>query len=297
MKTLVRGTGALAFMMFVVSCSGLLKKKDGDGGLEASVADVGDAAGTTPAAAGLATNEADITRYPDETKLADVSATLQRGYNVRQSTPAGTVVTVLPKGAVVTQIASHGGAFLITFDSPTAPGTKLMGWIYRDAFSAVVADAGPPTCPKGDVLVMGDVPFCGHVCQDDSACPAGQACKGQANKLLPNGKTGDGLTVCTVFTRTDAGAPTPPTPPSAVDAGKPTTVDAGPTPPAPTGADEVAPTNGACPASFQLVTKTGKCHRSCPGGVTAHQCAASSFCIKCDKDNKKVCALDRNECK
>jgi hypothetical protein len=135
--------GLITFLMLVVSCSGLLKKKEEDAGLEASVtADTTDAAPVQAAdTAAVATNQGDVARFPDETKLADVPATLQRGYNVREAQPAGAVITALPKGTAVTQIAQRGGSYLITFDNPKAPGTKLMGWIYKDAFNAVVADA------------------------------------------------------------------------------------------------------------------------------------------------------------
>jgi hypothetical protein len=309
MRTLVRGSTALAFVMFVVSCSGLLKKKgEEDAGLEASVVtEVADAA-PAPTPTALATNEGDIARFPDETKLADVSATLQRAYNVREAPPAGAIITGLGKGTTVTQIAQRGTSFLITFDNPKAPGTKLMGWIHRDAFSTIVQDAGPLVCQKGEIALFGDTPICGKLCSADANCPAGQACKGQANKLLPNGKAGDGVTVCTVFHPHDAGAPTPPAP---VDAGKPPApVDAGPAPapvvdagpaPAPTpapAADVVPPTNGKCPGNFILVAKTGKCHRPCPGGPTKGECKnAKPFCIKCDKDEKKVCAEAQDQCR
>jgi hypothetical protein len=311
MKTLVRGSTALAFVMFVVSCSGLLKKKgEEDAGLEASVvSEVADAA-PAPAPAALATNEGDVARFPDETKIADVSATLQRTYNVREAPPAGAVIVGLNKGTSVTQIAQRSGSYLIVFDDPKVPGTKLMGWIHRDAFSAVIQDAGPLVCPKGEIALFGDTPFCGKLCSDDTGCPAGQACKGQASKLLPNGKAGDGVTVCTVFHPHDAGAPTPTVDAgkAVVDAGKPAdaglarAVDAGVVPPGPVppgpASDVVAPSAGRCPASFVLVAKTGKCHRLCPGGITGGHCKnAKPFCIKCDKDEKKVCADDRDQCK
>ncbi|MCW5832865.1 MAG: SH3 domain-containing protein [Labilithrix sp.] len=215
MKTLVRGSAALALLMLVVSCSGLLKKKGGeeDAGLEASVeSEVADAE-PEPAPAALAANEGDVARFPDETKLDDVAATLQRAYNVREAPPAGAIIRGLAKGTSVTQIGERGGSFLILFDDPKAPGTRLMGWIHRDAFSAVIQDAGPLVCPKGEIALFGDTPFCGKLCSEDKDCPTGQACKGQASKLLANGKAGDGVTVCTAFHPHDAGAPT------AVDAG------------------------------------------------------------------------------
>lgn len=228
MKTLVRSAVALALMASVVSCTGLLKKLKGteeDAGLDASlepevtpeVVDVG----TAPAPVALATNEGDVARFPDESKLADVSATLLRSYNVREAPPAGAVIVGLAKGTSVTQIAERGGSFLITFDDPKKPGTKLMGWVHRDAFSAVLQDAGPLVCPKGEIALFGDTPFCGKLCSEGKDCSSGQACKGQANKLLPNGKAGDGVTVCSVFHAHDAGAP------AIADAGKPPAADAG----------------------------------------------------------------------
>ncbi|MBX3206830.1 MAG: hypothetical protein KF764_17300 [Labilithrix sp.] len=332
MKTLVRGSTALALLMFIVSCSGLLKKKgEEDAGLEASVeSEVADAE-PEPAPAALAKNEGDVARFPDETKLDGVAATLQRAYNVREAPPAGVVIVGLPKGTAVTQIAQRDGSFLVIFDDPKGPGTKLMGWVHRNAFSAVIQDAGPLVCPTGEIALFGDSPFCGKLCSEDKDCPAGQACKGQASKLLANGKAGDGVTVCTVFHPHDAGAP------AAVDAGKPAVVDAGapavvdasapavvdagkpavdagpaPTPavvdagPAPTPAgpatDVVAATSGKCPAGFVLVAKTNKCHRSCATGTTQpdrlKNCRNKNpLCIKCDKDEKKVCAESQDQCR
>lgn len=344
MKTLVRGSAALVLMMSVVSCTGLLKKLKGteeDAGLEASVASEVESeladAGTAPAPVALATNEGDVARFPDETKLADVSATLLRAYNVREAPPAGAVIVGLPKGTPVTQIAERGGSFLITFGDPKTPGTKLMGWVHRDAFSVVIQDAGPLVCPKGEIALFGDTPFCGKLCSEDKNCPSGQACKGQASKLLPSGKAGDGVTVCSVFHPHDAGVPAvvdagkapvvdaaapavvdagkPPVvdagAPAVVDAGKAPVVDAGKAPvvdagttPAPTGpaADVVAPTGGKCPDNFVLVAKTNKCHRSCAVGATQPERLKSCrnknpLCIKCDKDEKKVCAESQDQCR
>jgi hypothetical protein len=311
-------------MMFAVSCSGLLKKKGEDAGVDASVVtEAADAAPVPePGPAALATNEGDIARFPDETKLPDVGAVLQRAYNVREAPPAGAVVAALSKGTAVTQIAQRRDSYLVTFDDAKAPGTKRMGWIHKDAFSAIVADAGPLTCPKGEVLVLVDTQLCAKVCGDDSACPKGQACKGQANKLLPSGKAGDVLSICTAFQGHDAGVPpaivdagkpdvtdaghpavVDAGKPAAVDAGKPAAVDAGPPPPKPTGPDVIpAGASGACPAGFVKVEKTGKCHRSCAGGASQaerlkHCGNANPLCIKCDKDEKKVCADSQDQCR
>jgi hypothetical protein len=322
MRVLVRGTASLALVMLVVSCSGLLKKEkaEEDGGVEASVeAEVADAA-PVPEPGPLANNEGDVARFPDETRLSDVAATLQRAYNVREAPPAGEIIIGLGKGTSVTQITQRGGHYLITFDHPKAPGTTLMGWIHRDAFSSVIQDAGPLVCPKGEVALFGDTPFCGKPCSEAKDCPAGQACKGQANKLLANGKAGDAVTVCSVFHPHDAGAPAdggrpvdggkaadggkPADGGNPVDAGKPadagaapaSPADAGPAPAGPA-SDVVAPTGGKCPASFVLVSKTNKCHRLCTTSTSKTECRNHPhYCVRCDKEAKQVCVETRDQC-
>jgi hypothetical protein len=305
MRILFRGTSALVLVMLVASCTKLFGPKGEDAGAEAGVdaaAVVEDAAPAPAPPAALATNEGDVARFPDETKLADVSAVTQRAYNVREAPPAGPLVgSGVAKGTTVTQIAQRGVYFLIVFDDPKAPGTKLMGWVHRDAFSTVIQDAGPLVCATGEVALFGDTPFCGKLCSADSDCPTDQACKGSGAKLLPNGKAGDNVTVCTLFARAhDAGAPDGGRTPNKlirVDSGAPV-VDSGALPPAPATADVVAPTGGACPAGFLLVTKTGKCHRAAPKGPTGRECKnPASFYIKCDKDEKKVCGETQAQCR
>lgn len=301
--TLSRITTGLVVMMFVVSCSGLLKKKEEDAGApEAGVAEVVADAAPAPPPAALASNEGDVARFPDETKLADVSATLLRTYNVREAPPNGTLIVGLNKGTAVTQLASRDKFFLISFNDPRAPETKLMGWVHRDAFSAVVQDAGALVCPTGEVALFGDTPFCGKVCAVDSECPSGQACKGSANKLA-SGKAGEAVQVCTVYHAHDAapdggvirrlGKPT--------DAGvAPVVVDASVPLPADPGKDTVAPTGALCPADFVLVKKTGKCHRRCTNAAqSAAQCKnrPQFFCIRCDGDSLTVCGESQSQCK
>ncbi len=186
------------------------------------------------------------------------------------------------------------------------------------------------TCPAGQTALLGDLPFCGKVCAKDADCTGGLACTGTAQKLV-NGKAAGTVKVCTAVHIPDAGPPPQivvvdagARPPAVPDAGAinpmpgllslfdggprsfgrffrdsgaapaPTTPPVTPpvTPPAaPAGAQEVAPTAGACPAGFFLVAKDGKCHKvvtSCPGGC-------SSFCVECV--GRKVCSSDRNLCR
>src|ERR1044071_1507397 len=110
------GASTLVFVMLVTSCSGLFKKDEDAGAPEAAapVAATDDAAATpAPAPAALATNEGDVARFPDEVAVASVPAVLQRGYNVREAPPAGTVIVALNKGQPVTQIATRGPFTLI----------------------------------------------------------------------------------------------------------------------------------------------------------------------------------------
>jgi hypothetical protein len=301
MRNLVRGAASLAFVMFVVSCSGLLKKKEGDAGAEGASAELADAA-AVPGAHPLASNEGDIARFPDETKLADVHATLLQNFNVREAPPAGVIIMGLPKGTGVTQVAQRDKSILILFDNPKSPGTTLMGWIHRDAFSAAIQDAGPLVCAKGEVPIFGDTPLCGKLCSADADCPAGQGCKGSANKVLPNGKVGDGVTVCSAVHGGGGAAPDAGHVSAAVDAGH-AVVDAGkPVPPTGPAGDVVAANGGKCPATFVLVSKTGKCHRSCANGKDQPErlknCGnANPICIKCDKDLKFVCAESQTQCR
>jgi hypothetical protein len=299
MRTLSRITTGLVVMMFVVSCSGLLKKKDEDAGApEAGVTEVAADAAPAPAPAALASNEGDVARFPDETKLADVRATLLRTYNVREAPPNGTLVVGLNKGTAVTQLASRDKFFLIAFDDPRAPGTKLMGWVHRDAFSAVVQDAGPLVCPTGEIALFGDTPFCGKLCAVDSECPTGQACKGSANKLTA-GKAGEPVQVCTVFHAHDAGAPDGGGLKKLGKSDAGTTVDAGPALPPDPGKDTVNTSGGLCPANFVHVKKTNKCHRKCTNAVmAATQCKNRPFfCIRCDGDSVTVCGESQTQCK
>ena len=161
-----------------------------------AVADTVDAA-PIPQPPVLATNQGDIARFPDEAPIANARATFMRAYNIRESPQAGTIILGLPKGAVVTQIAQRTTYFLILFDNPKQAGTQLMGWVSKDAFSAVIADAGaPPTCPPGETSLLSDAAFCGRVCAADADCTAGTSCRGSANRLVSGKAAPDAVKVC-----------------------------------------------------------------------------------------------------
>jgi hypothetical protein len=95
--------------------------------------DGGAAASQAPA------NADDVTRYPNEKKLDAVPAVVLRdSADVRKSPPNGPILSTLPKGTTVSEIAQSGSSFVVTFDDPTS-GKRLMGWINDDAFTP-----GPP---------------------------------------------------------------------------------------------------------------------------------------------------------
>src|SRR5262249_37358236 len=156
---------------------GALKKKGGEdageeGGAVAEVA--AEAAAPVPATTALASNEGDIARFPDETAINQEKATFLRGINVREAPPAGPIAGTLQKGTSVLEIAARGGFFPVLSASQKRPGPKAMGWVSRDAFSAVIQDAGPLVCPTGEIALFGDTPFCGKLCTADRDCPASQ---------------------------------------------------------------------------------------------------------------------------
>lgn len=244
---------------------GLFKKKgadEADAADDAAVAEVAVDAAPPPAAAPIAANVDDVARFPDEKPVENVAAAIQRnGTNVREIPAVGKVVATLAKGGTVTQIATRGTAVLVVFTNPTDQRT-LMGWVGQEAFTAApVVDAGIKvlTCTAPEVALQSDGPFCGRTCASDTDCPAGQACKGAANKLVA-GKLGDAVTVCTVFSRPAVAA---------------TTVDAG-------RAVAVTPALAAtpkCPAGQAFVNQDKACHVT---GCKVGSCPAGQpLCVNC----------------
>jgi hypothetical protein len=266
---------------------GTTASADDGGGATASGDDAGGSGGTT-ATEGLATNENDVARFPDETKIDNVSKPILAWQGTaRQAPPSGTVVAQLKKNAATTQIAQRDKYFLVTFEDPKDSTKKLMGWVIGDAFEPP-KDAGPPvftnTCPAGQTLLLADVGFCGVVCKVDKDCPAGNICTGTAQKIV-KAKGMETVKNCLA-------APKPPPPPAPVaDAGAPKSpADAGAAPPAVADAGaakleiEMAPTGGKCLEKYLLVPKDGKCHLICAdadGKSGAGKCGSARCTKKC----------------
>ena len=275
MTTLFRKVLVVSLAGIIVSC-GLFKKKDdgADAAAEAAVAEVAEAA-PPPVATPAATNENDISRFPDEKKLENVTGTIQRTTNVREIPGIGKVVIQLAKGGTVTEIAQRGTFFLVVFQSPKDQ-KQLMGWVSQESFTAPV-DAGLRilTCTLPEQPLISDTPFCGKVCTADTDCPAGQACKGAANKFAA-GVLGAAVTVCTFFT-----APAP----------KPVVVDAAAPPPPP----PPPPPPVKCPAGQVFVAQDKACHQ---GPCKIGGCpTAQPLCIACSGTFVCVGVAQRQLCK
>ncbi|HRG95870.1 MAG TPA: hypothetical protein PLR99_06470 [Polyangiaceae bacterium] len=257
-----------------------------------------------PAAEALAANADDVARFGEETKIAEVAATVVTpSANVRESPPNGPLVAILPKGAAVVEIAQRDAYMLVTFENPKNTSQRLMGWVFAPAVGgsgtaapassvAKLRDAAAPppvvpptTCPGGLTLVMADLPICAKVCEKDADCPSGQACKGTASRIV-KGKAGDGVTTCVVFhhVTTDAGVAPPKVDASAPAvkdaAAPPPVVDAAVPPPPPATGPEVPAVGGKCPATYVLLSKDGKCHKDCTSGSAV--CGASRCTKNCN---------------
>lgn len=291
MATISRGIRLVSVVSLVAliplaSGCGLLKKKGddaADAAADAAVAEVAEAAAPPPAAP-TAANENDVSRFPDEKKLDNVTATLLRPTNVREIPGIGKVVAALAKGGTVTEIAQRSTFFLVVFQNP-ADQKQLMGWIPQESFTAPAAvTVKAPTCTLPESPLMSDVPFCGKICVNDVDCPSGQACKGHANKF-DKAKLGDAVGVCTIFTPPAAAAAVAP-------AGRLPTSVAITIPQPPANVNQVAPLTGRCPVGFALTTKDNQCHRT---GCSLNTCGAGQFCVPCQGNN--VCTANKDFCK
>ena len=234
------------------------------------------------APAAEASNEADVTRFADETKLDHVARATQAVVTtVRKAPPSGAVIATLAKGTAVQEIAQRDKFSIILFADPKDPTKKLMGWVFQEAFIGGATTPQKPTvtnpCPAGQQLLIGEQDFCGKVCKVAADCPNGQACTGSAKLFGLDGKVGEPVSVCSFLAGIrDAGPPTPPV----VDAGpaKPDAgADAGVQGQTVAGVQQPPDAAGACPPSFILVVLDKMCHRTCnqPNGV---ECPAKARC-------------------
>ncbi|MGH7270755.1 MAG: hypothetical protein ACREJ3_10020 [Polyangiaceae bacterium] len=186
-RSLVAGLG---MMMALAACSFLKKPAGSDAGIDAGVMDAALAsadAGARP----LASNQSQVTRYPDEKAIEHATVTTEFPVGLRtQAGAAGDLIVNLKKGTEVDKLAEHGDSDLILCDDPKDSSHKLMGWLSETAFSAAQrrselgaghetspasVDAGAqPSSPHGRVTHL-SLPR-----GKDGSCPAGYKACGAA---------------------------------------------------------------------------------------------------------------------
>lgn len=142
------GVSSVAFLLL-----GCPPKKSGeDAGVDASAS-----AAVEAAPAPLAANEADVTKYPNQSADSQ-SATTKVLAHVRTeaSLTGGTLVASLKAGTDVNVVGDHSGFDLVVFPDPNDGSRKLMGWTSHTVFGAnfvpvhvdggavVVVDGGTP---------------------------------------------------------------------------------------------------------------------------------------------------------
>jgi hypothetical protein len=229
---MVRGLRMFAVLAFgsavLMACP---PKKSGgaDGGGDAAPVT---SASADAASAALAANEADISRYPDETPVNHSPMTtvwLIADVRTQAGSGAGNVIADLVKGTNVDKIAERQGYYLVIFTDPSDATRKEMGWVSQAIFSPEPAYKRVVLkCPSGvPILLQGGLELCVAECTSNSQCKAGWSCTGDG-VLSNNGVPGNKIQYCLPASNvlTDGGI-TPPTPPAAVDAGPPPASDAG----------------------------------------------------------------------
>ncbi len=230
-----------------------------------------------------ASNELDVTRFPDETKLDHVARSTQAVVTtVRKAPPSGAVIATLAKGTAVQEIAQRDKFSIILFADPKDATKKLMGWVFQEAFIGGGTTPQKPTvtnpCPSGQQLLIGEQDFCGKVCKVAADCPNGQACTGSAKLFGLDGKVGEPVSVCSFLAGIrDAGPAVVDAGPAKADAGTDAGVPGQPVPVTVAGVQQPPDAAGACPPSFVLVPLDKLCHRTCnqPNGV---ECPAKARC-------------------
>jgi hypothetical protein len=146
----------------LLGCPSLLKKQgdDAGGGTDSGPA----ATATAPQAAAptAASNDGDVTHYPDQTPGNNETLTVRTMVAARTeaSSTGGKLVAELKVATQATKLADHEGFDLVTFTDPTNPSNKLEGWVHATAFGAVptpvhVDGGAVPTTTDG-----GSTPSC-----------------------------------------------------------------------------------------------------------------------------------------
>jgi hypothetical protein len=151
-------------------------------GQDAGADGAASASATPEAAAPVAANDSDVTKYPDQSNdyMAPLGAKITVNAHVEANTTSK-VVASIKAGTQVSEVADHAGYDLVVFPDPNDSTRNLEGWVTHTAFVAEhvvpvdggthVVDAGPSPTP----------PATGFVCVKQigpNKCPAGFAVSG-----------------------------------------------------------------------------------------------------------------------
>lgn len=203
----MRGSHFLTIGALVLTLTACPKKNAGDGG------DGGgdDDAATAQVDAGPeTTNEAAVTRYPDEQVIDHTTATVKAAKaTVLKAVPKGDVIATLKKGDDAVEVSEHNGYYRVVFPDPKDPTKKLGGWVVKFAFEdpPIPKKAPLPKCNGENTTLVSDksnpiVPRCTIFCAEDAECPSG-SCESalildpKGQPAVVNGET-HFMSVCTV---------------------------------------------------------------------------------------------------
>ena len=215
-----------------------------------------------------AANENDVSRFPDEKKLENVAATIQRQTNVREIPGIGKVVATLAKGGTVTEIAQRSTFFLVVFDNPKDQ-KKLMGWISQDAFTAPGRRRRRRslTCTAARDAALQRRSVLREDLRDRRRLPDGSGVQGRGEQVREREARRRRRPSAPLRSRSRR-ASRRRSPPVAPIAGR-RSVAAGRaavsrrSSPIRATSDVVGAVGGRCPAGFSLIVKDGQCHRNC----------------------------------
>jgi len=182
----LKGATLASLCVLLLGCPSLLKKQ----GEDAGGSDAGPAASTPVEAAAApvaASNDGDVTHYPDQAPGNNETLTtrMMAAARTEASNTGGKLVTELKAGMQAQKLADHEGFDLVTFTDPTNPSNKLEGWVHATAFGAVPVHVDGGTTP---------------VSTDGGSAPA---CKPQPLDLKKNanGTCNAGYAVCGAMCR------------------------------------------------------------------------------------------------
>lgn len=173
-------------------------------------------AGTISVTGTGAKNEAQITRYPNETSLGGAPALIANNGTVARTFPgAGAQVAVLSKSTPCGKVAQYGNAGTLILWNEPSDGSTLMGWVpngsfqgsvnpstikpvtvVKDASAPAVQDAGGNSTPPTPTVTDAGPPAA-------DPCPVSCA---PTNGQCPGGKKNDNG-MCRIQCKTDKDCP------------------------------------------------------------------------------------------